>query len=80
MSLFENKPIEQVQNPYATNPTFHEGAWRWWDECGELRRGYRTERAARRALDAYCYWLDHGPTRWQSFWWPIRNFFWRYKC
>lgn len=52
--------------------------WYFYDETGDDMGPYPSETRARKMLEAYCYWLDHGPTMWQSIWWPIKRFFtWR---
>lgn len=47
-------------------------AYFWYDEIGDVQGPFSTYKKAKKARDAYAYWLDHGPTLWQRFWWPIR--------
>lgn len=49
----------------------HQG-WFFYDETGDSMGPYKTQRQAQKAMDDYGYFLNHGPTRWQRFWWPIR--------
>lgn len=54
----------------------NDGLWYFSDETWSEEYGpYKTREKAQKSLDKYVYWLDHGPTRWQKFWWPIIRWF-----
>jgi hypothetical protein len=55
--------------PYYSE--FHNG-WFFYDETGESMGPYSSLEIATKNMDAYGYWLNYGPTRWQRIWWPIR--------
>lgn len=55
--------------PYYSE--FHD-AWFFYDETGDTMGPYKTQKEAQKQMDAYGYWITHGPTLWQRFWWPIR--------
>lgn len=53
--------------PYERN-----GSW-WFNDGVDEFGPYITQVRAEKDIKRYCYYLDHGPTKWQKFWWPIRN-------
>lgn len=48
--------------------------WFFFDETGDEHGPYNSLRRATRELMKHCYWLEHGPTRWQRIWWPVKKF------
>lgn len=62
-----------LANPYRLAQD--DGTYRWYfrDETGDPYGPYPSEARAKKELEAYCRFLDHGPTRWQRIWWPTRS-------
>lgn len=47
------------------------GKWYFYDETGDEHGPYKSGKACDKAIKSYVYWLDNGPTLWQSIYWPI---------
>lgn len=85
--------MNAITEPRAANPFYIAGeivlgqgrgkfppGWYYYDELGDWVGPYKSEKAAVRALLGYVYWLEHGPTRWQRIWLPVKWWardFWR---